>query len=114
METTAVSPAEIDAFLADECGLEYYEAGWGRAEACIQDENQDGWNLFTESLDALFAPGGPVSKVRELGLHVQLLDWDGGFRGAAINDVDEVRVVFIQSTPALAIAQTCYRVLKGW
>jgi hypothetical protein len=114
METTAVSPAEIDAFLADECGLEYYEAGWGRAEACIQDENQDGWNLFTESLDALFAPGGPVSKCRERGLMAVDVASDGETYTATITRY--VSAAFWHtaeaSTPAMALAEACYKALK--
>ena len=104
--TTAVSPAEIDAFLAELCPeavaeMTNYHGGYGN-------------HTFTESLDALFAPGGPVSKCRERGLMAVDVASDGETYTATITRY--VSAAFWHtaeaSTPAMALAEACYKALK--
>jgi hypothetical protein len=106
MNTTAVSPAEIDAFLAEVCPeavaeMTNYHGGYGN-------------HTFTESLDALFAPGGPVSKCRERGLMAVDVASDGETYTATITRY--VSAAFWHtaeaSTPAMALAEACYKALK--
>ena len=106
MNTTAVSPAEIDAFLAELCPeavaeMTNYHGGYGN-------------HTFTESLDALFAPGGPVSKCRERGLMAVDVASDGETYTATITRY--VSAAFWHtaeaSTPAMALAEACYKALK--
>ena len=106
MNETAVSPAEIDAFLAELCPeavaeMTNYHGGYGN-------------HTFTESLDALFAPGGPVSKCRERGLMAVDVASDGETYTATITRY--VSAAFWHtaeaSTPAMALAEACYKALK--
>jgi hypothetical protein len=99
MNTTAVSPAEIDAFLAEQCGIAVH---WDTSER------------WTESLDALFAPGGPVEKCIEMGFDV--IQVHGPYNGLWQADVVETPPTFtniaMADTPAMAVAEACYRALQ--
>jgi hypothetical protein len=112
MNTTAVSPAEIDVFLAELCPeavaeMTNYHGGYGN-------------HTFTESLDALFAPGGPVEKCRERGWGMRLDDagvagWEAGGYGPCpdCKDCDSYDSFDLTApTAALALAEACYKVLK--
>jgi hypothetical protein len=104
METTAVSPAEIDAFLAEVCK---------DAIATWWDNDTYRWNYeasFTTSLDALFAPGGPVEKCREQGWRV-LIESGADTYGCVLHNEDN-RAVSGLGAPSLALAEACYKALK--
>jgi hypothetical protein len=113
MNTTAVSPAEIDAFLAELCP-ESKRAGWQVWTWGKQETSRYVPVPYTESLDALFAPGGPVSKCRERGLMAVDVASDGETYTATITRY--VSAAFWHtaeaSTPAMALAEACYKALK--
>jgi hypothetical protein len=122
MNTTAVSPAEIDRFLGEQCG---WEKCLGRVPC--QRPMCEGWRYFTdvphglkfpprytESLDALFAPGGPVALCRERGWNFVLFDLDvEGEPSASLSHRDRGQSDWTSGdSPALALAEACYKALK--
>ena len=102
MNTTAVSPAAINAFLAELCGFSvnafgYIDFGNGREGA-----------PYTESLDALFVEGGPVDRccihawLVGINWNAYLKKWEGTL--LHMDDDDGVDATCRSDNPALALA----------
>lgn len=73
---------------------------------------------YTESLDALFAPGGPVEKCREAGMTVAIAErFDGTYVGTVDvwgTDGDLDHDFDVEApTPARALAEACYLALRS-
>jgi len=123
MELPKRTKLSIDAFLAEQCGWEYEEAGFSNY-SWMQVTRPDGRVVgnFTQSLDALFASGGPVELCRKRGWVCYVgngLDperWcahmgrtDAFKRGREQGEAD----VCLADSPASALAEACARAL-GW
>ena len=109
MNETAVSPAEIDRFLAEQC-KDAIPTWW--------DNDTYRWNYeasFTTSLDALFAPGGPVEKCREQGFSLAVLSgpYAEGWQADMMALPGLSHKVESAATPALALATACYQALSS-
>jgi hypothetical protein len=94
---------------------------YDNGEQCITGEAHTEYcyvvmDEYTQSLDALFAEGGPVEACRERGLLLGLGNKLGGTEWCAHLGMDDGRQgafdVCLASTPALAVAEACYKALK--
>ena len=137
MNTTAVSPAEIDAFLTGLCeptlcrghlwgyprekGQKFASARCMFCQLFVAEwdgvqEHEPKPKGYSQSLDALFAPGGPVEKCMERGLLLGLWNKLGGPEWCAHSGIYDGRQgdfdVCLAPTPALALAEACYNALK--
>lgn len=117
-ETAELTDEAISIFLSEKCGWEYRNDGTAEEPSVyivIPDENPSATapkayeRPFTDSLDALFAPGGPVEKCLEDGWGWVLRPAASGKAVLAILSLVQGYDVWSVASPipARAMAEAC-------